>query len=379
MSGEDNPSERRRAEEALRESEARMRAVIDGVADAIVTLNEGGTIQSVNLATTRMFGYGADELVGRNVNVLAPESRRSLYDGYIRRYLHTGGAGVSNREVEARRKDGSTFPAELTVSEIRRDQQRLFIGFVRDLSERRQFEACLDRLHKGRLDLMTNMTTALAHEINQPLAAALNYLSAARQILGAEAVPNRFAAESLEKAAAQVLRAANIISHLREFMVRGEPNKVERSLHALIRGACDLMQAPAKEAGVAIVLLLNAAEDQVLADQVQVEQAILNLMRNAIEAMSEARERELTIATSLDEGMVRTDVSDTGPGLNPSARSGLFVPFASTKPKGLGVGLSISRSIIEAHYGTIWADDNPGGGARFSFTMPLARLESSGD
>ena len=354
-------SERRRAEEALRESEARMRAVIDGVADAIVTINEAGIIQSVNLATTRMFGYGADELIGHSVNGLAPESRRSQYDGYMQRYLRTGGSEISNREVEARRKDGSTFPAELTVSEIRLDEERLFIGFVRDLSERRRFEARLDRLHKGRLDVMANMATALAHEINQPLAAASNYLSAARQILGAEAVPNRLAAESLEKASAQMLRAAHIISHLREFMARGEPNKVERSLHALIRGACDLMQASAKEAGVEIVLLLNAAEDQVLADQVQVEQAILNLMRNAIEAMSEARERKLIIATSLEEGMVRTDVSDTGPGLDPSAHSDLFVPFTSTKPNGLGVGLSISRSIIEAHYGTIWAEDNPGG------------------
>jgi len=374
-------SERRSAEEAMRESEARMRAVIDGVADAIVTANEGGVIQSVNLATTRMFGYGADELIGRDVHVLAPESRRSQYDGFIRRYLRAGEAEIvaANREVEARRKDGSTFPAELTVSEIRHNEERLFIGFVRDLSEKRRFEVRLDRLHKGRLDVMTNMATALAHEINQPLAAASNYLSAARQILGAEAAPNRLADEALEKASAQMVRAGHIISHLREFMARGEPNKVELSLHALIRRACDLAQASAKEAGVEIVLLLNAAEDQVLADQVQVEQAILNLMRNAIEAMSEARERRLTIATSLEDGMVRTDVSDTGPGLNPSAHSDLFVPFTSTKPNGLGVGLSISRSIIEAHYGTIWAEHSPGGGARFSFTMPLARLESSGD
>jgi two-component system CheB/CheR fusion protein len=374
-------SERRRAEEGLRDSEARMRAVIDGVADAIVTINEGGIIQTVNLATTRMFAYPADELIGRNVHVLAPESRRSQYDGFIRRYLLTGEAEIAgaNREVEARRKDGSTFPAELTVSEIRHNKERLFIGFVRDLSERRRFEVRLDRLHKGRLDVMTNMATALAHEINQPLAAASNYLSAARQILGAEAVPNRLADEALEKASTQMVRAGHIISHLREFMARGEPNKVELSLHALIRRACDLAQASAREAGVEIVLLLTAAEDQVLADQVQVEQAILNLMRNAIEAMSEASERRLTISTSLEEGVVRADVSDTGPGLNPSAHSDLFVPFTSTKPNGLGVGLSISRSIIEAHYGTIWAEDNPGSGARFSFTIPLARLESDGD
>ena len=372
-------NERRRAEEALRNSEARMRAVIDGVAVSIVTINEAGIIQSANAATTKMFGYPAEELIGRNVNILAAQPNRSQQDGYMRRYLEIGEAkiiGVS-REVDARRKDGSTFPIELMISEIRHGDERLFIGFVRDLSERRGFEARLSRLHSNRLDSMANMATALAHEINQPLAAAANYLFTVRHLIGAKPGPSDTRVdEALDKASSQMHRAGQIITHLREFIARGEPDKIEQSLHELIRRACELLAPSAKEATTEIVFHLDAAEDTVLADRVQVEQAIFNLVRNAIEAMIDSPERKITISTSLDEGMIRTDVSDTGGGLPDNID--LFVPFVSTKSSGLGVGLSISRSIIEAHYGAIWAEANPGGGAKFSFTLPLARLENAG-
>jgi two-component system, LuxR family, sensor kinase FixL len=185
--------------------------------------------------------------------------------------------------------------------------------------------------------------------------------------------------EAMDKASEQALRAGHIIRRLRDFVARGESERRVESLKKLVEEASALALVGIKDQGVRVRFDFDPLVDLVLADKVQIQQVILNLMRNAIEAMSQATERKLTIATTLEEGMVRTDVSDTGPGLDPSAHSDLFVPFTSTKPTGLGVGLSISRSIIEAHYGTIWAEDNPGGGARFSFTMPLARLESSGD
>jgi C4-dicarboxylate-specific signal transduction histidine kinase len=223
---------------------------------------------------------------------------------------------------------------------------------------------------------MADMATALAHEINQPLAAASNYLFTVRHLLEAKAEPAGPAVdEALDKASAQMHRAGQIIAHLREFIARGEPDKMEQSLHGLIRRTCELVAPSAREAKVDIVLHLDAAEDTVLADRVQIEQAMVNLMRNAIEAMEESKERKLAVSTSLEDGMIRADFADTGQGLPASANSDLFVPFTSTKSKGLGVGLSISRSIIEAHYGTIWAQANPDGGARFSFTLPLARLE----
>jgi two-component system, chemotaxis family, CheB/CheR fusion protein len=370
--------ERRRAEEAMRDSEARMRAVIDGVADAIITVDERGSVQSLNAATTRMFGYSADELIGRNVNILAAEPYQSQHDGYIRRYLETGEAKIigTSREVEGRRRDGQQFPVELAVSEIRHGHERLFIGFLRDLSERRLFEARLSKLHANRLDSMADMATALAHELNQPLAAATNYFSVARQLAGdISQAPKPALREAIDKAASQLLRAGQIIAHLREFMARGEPNRVEQSLHGLIRRTCELAAPAARERGVEIVLLLDSAEDEVLADGVHIEQALLNLMRNAMEAMEGAQVRKLTVLTALQDGMIRTEVADTGPGLTDQASADLFTPFSSTKANGLGVGLSISRSIVEAHYGTIWAEANPGGGAKFCFTLPLARME----
>ena len=231
-------------------------------------------------------------------------------------------------------------------------------------------------MHANRLDSMADMATALAHEINQPLAAAANYLFAVRHLLEGKAEPAGLAVdEALDKASAQMHRAGQIIAHLREFITRGEPDKMEQSLHGLIRRTCELVAPSAREAKVDVVLNLDAAEDKVLADRVQIEQAMVNLMRNAIEAMEESKERRLTISTSLEDGMIRADFADSGHGLTASANSDLFVPFTSTKSNGLGVGLSISRSIIEAHYGTIWAEANPGGGAKFTFTLPLARLE----
>jgi two-component system CheB/CheR fusion protein len=370
--------ERRRAEEAMRDSEARIRAVIDGVADAIITVDEHGFVQSLNAATTRMFGYSADELIGRNVNILAAEPYHSQHDGYIRRFLDTGEARIigATREVEARRKDSSQFPVELSVSQIRHGDERLFIGFVRDLSERRRFEARLNKLHANRLDSMADMATALAHELNQPLAAATNYFSLARQLAGDASQAQKPALqEAIDKASSQLLRAGQIIAHLREFMARGEPNRMEQSLHGLIRRTWELAAPTAREHGVEIVLILDSAEDEVLADSVHIEQALLNLMRNAMEAMGGAQVRKLTISTALQDGMIRTEVADTGPGLTDQASADLFTPFSSTKTNGLGVGLSISRSIVEAHYGAIWAEANAGGGAKFCFTLPLARME----
>ena len=372
--------ERRRAADALRESEARLRSLIDGVANSIVTINEAGVVQELNAATTKIFGYAPEELIGRKVDTLIPEPHHSLHDGYIKRYLETGKAriiGIS-REVEARRKDGSLFPAELTVTEIRHGGQRLFIGFLRDLSERRRFEQRLGRLHLNRLDAMADMATALAHELNQPLAAAANYLFTARHVLGSKPGGADAAVDdALDKASQQMHRAGQIVAHLREFMARGEPDKIELSLHDLIKTTCSLVIPLAREAGVDVVLRLDAAEDKVLADRIQVEQAMVNLIRNAIQAMSDATRRRLTISTALQDGMIRADFSDTGSGLPASAKEELFTPFSSTKSDGLGVGLSISRSIVEAHYGTIWAEANPGGGAKFSFTLPLARLENA--
>lgn len=368
-------SERRRAESALRDSEARLRAVIDGVTDAIVTVDESGVIQSINRATATMFGYGADELVGRSVSALMPEPLRLRAENFVQTYVRTGRTKLvgSAREVEAQRKDGTLFPVELTVSETRHADERLFIGIMRDLSERREFEARLKRLHLDRLNSMGEMTASLAHEINQPLAATVTYLNSARRLLKIpiEQRPGDVG-EALDKAAAQVMQAGHIVTHLREFIARGEPDKTHQHLHELIKQARELTAAGAREAGVTVILQLDAEQDRVLVDKVQIKQVLVNLIRNAKEAMKDSEKRELVISTTLNGDMIQTDVVDTGHGLTEKVSAGLFEPFTTTKANSMGIGLWISQSIVDAHYGKIWAGLNPSGGARFCFTLPLA-------
>jgi C4-dicarboxylate-specific signal transduction histidine kinase len=261
------------------------------------------------------------------------------------------------------------------MTSIDYERQKLYVVCVHNLTERRQAQARLNQLHTDRLLAMGGMATALAHEINQPLAACVAYLKVAQRLASRPAEQRRQGVEeALEKASDQILRAGKIIRHMREFVSRSEPDKTTLGLHALIRSACELTHASAKQGGVEVILDLSAGDDRILADDVQLKQVIVNLKRNAIEAMRGARRRQLTISTTLTEdGMIRTDIADTGVGLSEEQRADLFEPFRTTKARGLGVGLSLSRSIVQAHYGDIWAEPRPSGGMVFSFTLPLAQ------
>ncbi|MCI4677492.1 PAS domain S-box protein [Rhodoblastus acidophilus] len=359
--------ERQRAANLLCESEARMRAIIDGADDAIIASDSAGRIRWVNSAASQIFGYGADEMIGADIGFLTVDPDRSM---------PAGGVG---REIEALRKDGSLFPAELKVSETRHGGERLRVSFLRDLSERRLLEARLQKMDDNRLAAMANMATELAHEINQPLVAAVNYLAAA-QARGRRsgALPAEIS-ELMEAAASQVVRAGRIVSRLRRFIADTEPEKFEQRLHGLIVAACELVSPMLREAGIRPVLRLDATPDLVLVDGVQIEQAFVNLLRNAVQAMSKSRTKNLTVATSAGDGMIRVDVSDSGTGLSGAEQIDLFLPFTTARPEGLGVGLSISRAIVEAHHGKMWAKKNETDGATFSFTLPLAGDEPANE
>jgi C4-dicarboxylate-specific signal transduction histidine kinase len=265
------------------------------------------------------------------------------------------------------------------MTEIPLDGQRLTVGFVRNLTESRKIEERMQALHADRLNAMGGMATALAHEINQPLSAVVTYLSAAQRSLK---MPPKLRPEKVEdtigKAAVQAVRAATILKHMRQFVSRGEPDKAVHRLHDLIAEACELTNAIAKAINAQTVLNLDAKDDRVLADKIQIQQVIVNLKRNAIEAMSASTKRLLTISTSLTaDGMIRTDIVDTGAGFMEDGKKHLFEPFMSNKAHGMGVGLAISRSIVEAHYGALWGEPNPDGGAILSFTLPLADYDET--
>ncbi|WP_307437361.1 sensor protein FixL [Labrys monachus] len=377
--------EEKKLEEALRTREEHFRSILDTIPDAMVVIDEAGIIQFFSRAAERLFGATESEAIGRNVSMLMPEPDRSRHDNYLSRYRSTGDRHIIGigRVVTGKRKDGSTFPMHLSVGEMRSGGQRYFTGFVRDLTEQHQTQARLlelqaELVHISRLSAMGEMASALAHELNQPLAAISNYMKGSRRLLAASRDPNAEKIESaLDRAAEQAIRAGQIIRRLRSFVSRSEAERHVESLSKLVEEAGSLGLVGAREQGVALRFELDPACDLVFADRVQVQQVLINLYRNAIEAMQSADRRELVVASSrTQEGLVRISVADTGHGFTEEVRSSLFQPFFTTKKTGMGVGLSISRTIIEAHGGQMWAEANELGGATFRFTLPPA---SAGD
>jgi two-component system sensor kinase FixL len=367
--------------------EAHLKSILDTVPDAMVVIDERGIMQSFSAAAERLFGYRPDEALGKNVSILMPSPYRENHDGYIDRYLRTGERRIIGigRVVVGQRKDGSTFPMELSVGEMRSGNQRFFTGFIRDLTERQQTEARLQELqselvHISRLTAMGEMASALAHELNQPLSAISNYLKGSRRLLEASSDErSSMMREAMDKANEQTLRAGQIIRRLRDFVARGESEPRVESITKLVEEASALALVGAKERAVRVRFRFAPGIDLVLADKVQIQQVLLNLMRNAVEAMEDSDRRELMVsATIADHDMVCISVSDTGTGLAPEMTSQLFQPFVTTKQHGMGVGLSISRTIIESHGGQIWAEPNPEGGTVFHFTLRAVREEEFG-
>ena len=381
-------TERRQAEQDLRAREAHLRSILDTVPDAMIVIDEQGVMHSFSATAERLFGYAADEVVGRNVRMLMPSPYREQHDGYLRRYLATGERRIIGigRVVVGLRKDRSTFPIELSVGEMRSGARRFFTGFIRDLTERQQTQQRLQELqselvHISRLTAMGEMASTLAHELNQPLTAIANYLKGCRRLLeGSGDERAGMVRDAMDKAAEQALRAGQIIRRLRDFVARGESERRIENLSKLVEEASALALVGAKEVGVRVSFRFDPRVRLVLADKIQIQQVLLNLMRNAIEAMQDCPRRELVISTRALEGrMVEVSVADTGPGIADEIASQLFQPFVTTKRHGMGVGLSISRTIVEAHGGRLRVEPNPGGGAVFRLTLRTVDEEHLGD
>jgi two-component system sensor kinase FixL len=370
-------TERKRADAALREREARLHAIFETLTDAMVIIDERGHIESFSPAAERLFGYAESEVGGQNVKLLMPSPYQERHDGYLAHYRETGEKRIIGigRVVVAQRKDGSTFPMELSVGEARVDERRSFIGFIRDITERQGAEKRVEALqselmHNARLSTMGQMASALAHELNQPLTAVINYAQASRRLAGAGGAPEQLESV-LEKTVAQANRAGQIIRRLRDFLEKGDTERRLEAISRVVEEALALALVGAKDIGVRVRLDIAHELPDVMIDRIQIQQVLLNLVRNAIEAMEHSHRRELSLVTRLTaEDTVETAVIDTGPGLAPEVASNLFQPFVSTKAKGMGLGLSICRTIIEAHGGRLTAEANPDGGTVFRFTLP---------
>ncbi len=377
--------EEKQLEETLRTRESHLRSILDTVPDAMIVIDGHGIIQLFSTAAERLFGYSERESIGMNVKELMPEPDRGRHDAYIARYRSSGERHIIGigRIVTGKRRDGTTFPMHLSIGEMQSGGEPYFTGFVRDLTEHQQTQARLQELqselvHVSRLSAMGEMASALAHELNQPLAAISNYMKGSRRLLAGSSDPNAAKIENaMDRAAEQALRAGQIIRRLRDFVARGESEKRVESLSKLIEEAGALGLAGAREQNVQLRFNLNPQADLVLADRVQIQQVLVNLFRNALEAMAQSQKRELIATNSkVADDMIEIEVSDTGTGFQDDVLPNLFQTFFTTKETGMGVGLSISRSIIEAHGGRMWAENNAAGGATFRFTLPAASDES---
>lgn len=371
-------TDQKAAEFALTRREQHLRSIVETVPDAMIVIDEQGRIASFSAAAERIFGYAERELLGRNVDLLMPQPDRQRHDGYLAAYLAGGARTVIGavRAVTGVRKNGATFPAELAVGETLSGGQRIFTGFVRDLTEHERTERRLRELqseliHVSRLSAMGTMASTLAHELNQPLTAITNYLETTRDLLvdpSAETVA--LVREALDDAAGQSIRAGQIVRRLREFVARGDVEQCAEPLNALVREAANLGLIGAGQAGVETVMTFASDDELVHADRIQIQQVLVNLIRNALQAMEATPRRALTITTAVEsENCMQVSIADSGAGIAPDMADRLFHAFASTKPDGMGLGLSICQTIIEAHHGRIWAEPAPGGGAAFHFTL----------
>jgi two-component system, LuxR family, sensor kinase FixL len=368
--------------------EDQLRSILTTVPDAMVVIDDTGLITSFSAAAEKLFGWKEAEVTGRNIALLMPEPDHSAHDGYLARYMRTGERRIigTRRRVLGARRDGSTFPLELSIGEATGGGQRVFTGFIRDLSAQEASETRLRQMqseltHVSRVSAMGTMASTLAHELNQPIAAVANYVEASRDMLNGPVAPEmvEILREALHDAAGEAFRAGNIVRRLRSFVARGEVEKSVEPLAGLVDEAAILGLAGAAEAGVASTMMIDDDAGPILVDRVQIQQVLVNLMRNAIEALSSHGGGMLTVAAWRGNGMAHFLVADDGPGLSEAVRDHLFEAFASTKRDGMGLGLSICRTIVEAHGGRIWATARQGGGTEFHFTVPRANPEDIHD
>ena len=304
--------------DAIASESALLRSILDTVPDAMVVIDHNGIVQSFSKAAERLFGYTPMEVHGQNVRILMPSPYRGQHDGYLKRYLTTGERRIIGigRVVVGLRKDGTTFPMELSVGEVNQNGRRLFTGFIRDLTDRQQTERRLQELqdgllHVSRLRSMGQMAAALAHELNQPLTATANYLRAALRLLEPPTQNLPRARQAVALAAQQTQRSGEIIRRLRAFVARGEVAKRPESMAKVIEEASALALVGAKEHGIKVMIRIDPDLPTAEVDRVQIQQVLLNLIRNAVESMEGREVRELSVGTATEGGAVLVSVADT--------------------------------------------------------------------
>lgn len=354
--------------------------ILDAAVDAIIIIDVGGLIHSVNEATTRLFGYESEALLGKPVGMLMPEPHRSSHQNFIRHYMDTGEAKIIGigRELTAQKADGALFPISLAINEIQGADAHFFAGVVRDLTDQKEATARIaeqrERLAQvGRLSTMGEMTASIAHEINQPLTAIAMYAQACQRLLDQPELKRDKLSAALTKLNQQALRAGAVIERIQRFVRHEDSQRELTDLGTLLQELSALTAPDAKLHSIELVFE-RPETVQCHCDPVQIQQVVINLIRNAIDAMYDeglgnGSLVRISLAKEIDEAVIR--VKDTGPGIQPEHMESVFEAFHSTKSQGMGMGLSICRSIAEAHRGSLEFTNNPGPGCTFELRLPL--------
>jgi len=359
-------SERRISRAALKDSETRLNAIVSMAPDGVLTLDEAGTIESVNPAGESLLGLTAADLEGRHFADVLP--------GLDLATLPFRG------ESNAVRGDGALLPVEIAIGAADLSDRRLAVAVVRDISQRKATEARLWEHHAhlanaARLSVSEKLATALAHQLNQPLAAVIGYTRAAERLLKNGSEPRQTIVDAMDKAVAQTARCGEIIRRTREFLSSGELQPAPIFVLDLVQEAMHLVTPQCTANDVLLQLAIPTDLPLVDVDPLQIEQVLVNLLNNALDAivMAESPRREVLLsAAALDHNWVEITVRDSGPGIARAIADRLFTAFTTSKTNGMGMGLFIAKSIVEAHGGTMRVESSPGEGAAFSFTLPTA-------
>ena len=375
----------------LLQSAARNQAVLDNAIEAIISINDQGTITHVNKTTEKIFGYAEQELVGQNITYLIPETEKSLeqYRNSIHHYLATDSnklIGI-NRELSAKHKDGRQVPIELTVAEISIAGMRSFTGIMRDISERKISEARLkqskeevqqtrDRLaHMDRLHIASEMSTGIAHELNQPLTAISMYAQACRNLASNGNTDVDSLLSTLIRIDKQAQRAGDIIRNIRALVGKQDPHHQLTNINDLIHSTIELAQVDIECRTIRFNCECSETLPLIEIVSGQIQQVILNLIRNACDAMTGLKPQDKTIRIITEQtspDFITIILSDTGIGLDRDQdNEQLFQAFYSTKTHGMGMGLAISHSIINNHGGELRVNKEYRDGAEFYFTLPV--------
>jgi two-component system sensor kinase FixL len=378
-------SERRRLALALVDSEGRRTAILNTARDGVLTIDAHGSIQSINPAVERLFLRPSHQLIGRGVSELVEDVPDLV--PRLKLAAHSPASETSCRELDARRADGTTFPIEFSAGRFDLLGAEYYAVVIRDVTSRRKAEARYHKhqaelAHVSRVSLAGEMAAGLAHELSQPLTAITAYARGCRRLLAGPVPEPVLLHEAIDEVVRQAERAGDVLDHLREFVRGGEFRRALTEVKPLIDAAVSLTRVEAMQREVEIEARIDPGLPAVLADQVQIEQVLLNLLRNAMDAMEAANSRRRSIvveARRRSNHAIEISVADSGSGVSAEVADTIFDPFVTTKSFGMGMGLSISRSIVESHGGSLRVARSVGSGAIFIFDLPTAGAEASTD